>query len=63
MAGHLWMDLIRVGADEEAVGEQLETEGVDKFAACYQKVLDIIEARRAEAGEMKDPDGNCDKAG
>ena len=49
--GQLWMDLIRVGIDEEEVGKQLETEGVDKFAASYLKVLDIIEARRAEAGE------------
>ena len=32
------------------VGKQLETAGVDKFAASYLKVLDIIEARRAEAG-------------
>jgi hypothetical protein len=57
------MDLIRVGAGEEEVGKQVETEGVDNFAACYQKVLDTIEARRAEAGGMKDPDGNCDKVG
>jgi hypothetical protein len=25
LAGHLWMDLIRVGIDEEEVGKQLET--------------------------------------
>jgi hypothetical protein len=36
--------------DEEEVGKQLETEGVDRFATGYLKVLDIIEARRAEAG-------------
>jgi transketolase len=48
LAGHLWMDLIRVGIDEEEVGEQLE--GVDKFATSYLKVLDIVEARRAKAG-------------
>ena len=29
LAGHLWMDLIRVGIDEEEVGKQLETEGVE----------------------------------
>jgi hypothetical protein len=50
LAGHLKTDLIRVGIDEEEVGKQLETGGVDKFAASYLKVLDIIEARRAEAG-------------
>ena len=44
------MDLIRVGIDEEEVGKQLETGGVDTFTASYLKVLDIIEARRAEAG-------------
>ena len=44
------MDLIRVGIDEEEVGKQLETEGVDRFATGYLKVLDVIEARRAEAG-------------
>jgi hypothetical protein len=44
------MDLVRVGIDEEEVGKQLKTGGVDKFAASYLKVLDIIEARRAEAG-------------
>jgi transaldolase len=48
-AGRLWSDLIRVGIDEEEVGEQLETEGVDKFAASYQAMLDAIEAKRAQA--------------
>ena len=47
-ARRLWSDLIRVGIDEEEVGEQLEAEGVQKFAASYQKVLDAIEAKRAE---------------
>ena len=42
------MDLIRIGTDK--IGEQLETKGVDKFATSYPKVLNIIEARRAEAG-------------
>jgi transaldolase len=49
-AGRLWSELIRVGIDEEEVGEQLEEEGVDKFAASYRKVLDTIQAKRAEAG-------------
>jgi transaldolase len=48
-AWRLWSDLIRVGIDEEEVGEQLETEGVDKFAASYQAMLDTIEAKRAKA--------------
>jgi transaldolase len=45
----LWSDLIRVGIDEEEVGEQLEAEGVDKFAASYQAMLDTIETKRAAA--------------
>jgi hypothetical protein len=28
------------------VGEQLEAEGVDKFAASYEAMLDTIEAKR-----------------
>ena len=48
-ARRLWSDLIRVGIDEEEVGEQLETEGVEKFAASYQAMLDAIEAKRAKA--------------
>jgi hypothetical protein len=38
-----------VGIDEEEVGKQLETEGVDKVAASYQAMLDTIEAKRAKA--------------
>jgi transaldolase len=48
-ARRLWSDLIRVGIDEEEVGEQLKTEGIDKFAASYQALIDTIEAKRAEA--------------
>jgi transaldolase len=48
-ARRLWSDLIRVGIDEEEVGEQLEIEGVEKFAASYQKVLDTIQAKRLQA--------------
>jgi hypothetical protein len=36
-----------VCAVETEVGEQLEQEGIDKFAASYQAVLDTIEAKRA----------------
>jgi hypothetical protein len=48
MARRLWSDLIRVGIDEDEVGKQLETEGVDKFAASYQAMLDVIDAKGAE---------------
>jgi transaldolase len=47
-ANRLWSDLIRVGVDEEEVGEQLEEEGVEKFAASYRKVLDTIEDKRTQ---------------
>jgi transaldolase len=47
-ARRLWSDLIRVGIDEDEVGEQLEAEGVEKFAASYQKVLDTIQAKRTQ---------------
>jgi transaldolase len=50
-ARRLWSELIRVGIDEEEVGEQLEEEGVDKFAASYQAMLDTIETKRAEAAQ------------
>jgi transaldolase len=49
-ARRLWSDLIRVGIDEEEVGQQLQAEGVEKFAASYQKVLDTIQAKRTELG-------------
>ena len=55
-ARRLWSDLIRVGIDEEEVGEQLEIEGVDKFAASYQAMLDAIEAKRAKASGSLQPD-------
>jgi transaldolase len=48
-ARRLWSDLIRVGIDEEEVGEQLEEEGVEKFAASYQAMLDTIEIKRTQA--------------
>ncbi len=55
-ARRLWSDLIKVGIDEDEVGEQLEEEGVDKFAASYQKLLDTIEAKRAQATGRPDTD-------
>ena len=48
-ARRLWSDLIRVGIDEEEVGEQLKEEGVDKFAARYQATLDAIETKSSQA--------------
>jgi transaldolase len=48
-AHRLWSDLAHVGLDEKEVGEQLEREGVDKFAASYHALLDTIEAKRAKA--------------
>jgi transaldolase len=50
-ARRLWSDLIRIGVDEQEVGEQLEREGVDKFATSYKAVLDTVEANRAEPGK------------
>jgi transaldolase len=50
-AQRLWSDLIRVGIDEEEVGEQLEQEGVEKFAASYQAMLDTIETKRTQAAQ------------
>ena len=50
-AHRLWSDLIRVGVDEEEVGEQLEREGVEKFGTSYQAVLDTIEAKRVRTSE------------
>jgi transaldolase len=50
-ARRLWSDLIRVGIDEEEVGEQLEQEGVEKFAASYQAMRDTIETKRTQAAQ------------
>ena len=44
-ARRLWSDLIRVGIDEEEVGEQLEA-GRRKLAVSYQQVRDTIQANR-----------------
>jgi transaldolase len=45
----LWSDLAELGSDEAKVGEELETEGVEKFAESYLAVLDTVERKRAEA--------------
>jgi transaldolase len=45
----LWPDLARLGIDEAKVGEELELDGVEKFADSYRAVLDAVEGKRAEA--------------
>jgi transaldolase len=45
----LWSDLAELGIDEAKVGEELETEGVEKFAESYLAVLDTVERKLAEA--------------
>jgi transaldolase len=45
----LWSDLAELGIDEAKVGEELETEGVEKFAESYLAVLDTVERKGAEA--------------
>jgi transaldolase len=45
----LWSDLAELGIDEAKVGQELETEGVEKFAESYLAVLDTVERKRAEA--------------
>jgi transaldolase len=45
----LWSDLAELGIDEAKVGEELETEGVEKFAESYLAVLDTVERKRAGA--------------
>ena len=41
-------DLGALGIDVEAVGEQLQKDGVVLFAKSYDELLATIEARRAE---------------
>jgi transaldolase len=48
-AERLWSDLAELGIDEERVGQQLEDEGVEKFAASERSVLDTVEAARKAA--------------
>jgi transaldolase len=45
-ARSLWPRLAALGIDEAEVGQRLEDEGVDKFAASYQQALDTAEAKR-----------------
>jgi transaldolase len=45
----LWPELAELGIDEDQVGEELEVDGVKKFADSYNAVLDTVEAKRTEA--------------
>jgi transaldolase len=44
----LWSDLARLGIDEATVGQELEEEGVRKFADSYNQALETVAARRAD---------------
>ena len=48
-AQRVWADLAELGIQEAQVMEELEREGVDRFAESYQAAVDTIEAKRAEA--------------
>jgi transaldolase len=48
-ARRLWSDLAELGIDEAEVGQQLEDEGVEKFAVSERSVLDTVEAARQRA--------------
>src|SRR6266540_4061331 len=45
----LWPELAQLGIDEDQVGEELEVDGVKKFADSYNAVLDTVEVKRTEA--------------
>jgi transaldolase len=45
-AERLWNDLAELGIDEAQVGQQLEDEGVEKFAASERSLLATVEAAR-----------------
>lgn len=48
-ARRLWSDLAELGIEEARVMDELEREGVDRFADSYQGAVDTIETKRAEA--------------
>ena len=62
MARRLWSDLIRVGIDEEEVGKQVKGGGAAVPPPLYV-ALDIIEARRAEAGGLRDRTATATRLG
>lgn len=48
-AESLWSDLRALGIAEEVVGEQLEHEGLEKFADSFTALLEVVEAARVRA--------------
>ncbi len=48
-AERLWTDLAELGIDEAKVAEDLEADGVSKFAASFEDLLAVIEEQRAAA--------------
>ena len=48
-AERLWTDLAQLGIDEAKVAEDLEADGVSKFAASFEDLLAVIEEQRAAA--------------
>jgi transaldolase len=45
----LWPELAGLGIQEDQVGEELEIDGVKKFADSYNALLDTVEGKRTEA--------------
>ena len=45
----LWPELAELGIQEDQVGEELEIDGVKKFADSYNALLDTVEGKRTEA--------------
>ena len=48
-AHRLWPELAELGIDEAAVGDELEEDGVRKFAASFEALLETIEDQRRRA--------------
>jgi transaldolase len=48
-ARRLWSDLAELGIHEAQVMDELEREGVERFAESYQGAVETIEAKRGEA--------------
>jgi transaldolase len=48
-AHRLWSDLAELGIQEAQVMDELEREGVERFADSYQGIIETIETKRAEA--------------
>jgi transaldolase len=47
-AGRLWSDLAELGIHEAQVMDELEREGVERFAESYQGAVETIEAKRSQ---------------